>query len=72
VLDQVVRDDVSGDLTHASTGRTERICGAVQLARGVSQGLLDLGSTVERGFWAADGMMVQVGGLRLAANGETA
>ena len=29
-------------------------------------------STVERGFWAADGMMVQVGGLRLAANGETA
>jgi len=32
----------------------------------------DLGSTVERGFWAADGMMVQVGGLRLAANGETA
>ena len=31
-----------------------------------------LGSTVERGFWAADGMMVQVGGLRLAANGETA
>jgi hypothetical protein len=33
---------------------------------------LVLGSTVERGFWAADGMMVQVGGLRLAANGGTA
>jgi hypothetical protein len=31
-----------------------------------------LGSTVERGFWAADGMMVQVSWLRLAANRETA
>jgi len=30
--------------------------------------LKDLGSTVERGFWAADGMMVQVSEVRLAAN----
>jgi hypothetical protein len=27
-----------------------------------------LGSTVERGFWAVDGMMVQVSGFPLAAN----
>jgi len=32
----------------------------------------DLDSTVERGFWAADGMMVQVSGLRLAADREGA
>ena len=31
-----------------------------------------LGSTVKRGFWAVDGMMVQVGGLRLAADSVTA
>ena len=32
----------------------------------------DLGSTVERGFWAVDGMMVQVSGFRLAADREGA
>ena len=32
----------------------------------------NLGSTVERGFWAVDGMMVQVSGFRLAANRESA
>ena len=31
----------------------------------------NLGSTVERGFWAVDGMMVQVSGFRLAANRES-
>ena len=31
-----------------------------------------LGSAVERGFWAVDGMMVQVSGFQLAANHETA
>jgi hypothetical protein len=31
-----------------------------------------LGSTVERGFWAVDGMMVQVSGFRLAADREIA
>jgi len=38
----------------------------------VDAGLLnsDLGSTVERGFWAVDGMMVQVSEVRLAANPE--
>ena len=34
--------------------------------------LLYLGSTVERGFWAVDGMMVQVSGFRLAADREGA
>jgi hypothetical protein len=32
---------------------------------------LGLGSTVERGFWTVDGMMVQVSGFRLAANRES-
>ena len=31
-----------------------------------------LGSTVERGFWAVDGMMVQVSGFRLATDREIA
>jgi hypothetical protein len=31
-----------------------------------------LGSTVERGFWAVDGMMVQVSGFRLVADREIA
>ena len=31
-----------------------------------------LGSTVEQGFWALDGMMVQVSGFRLAADHEKA
>jgi hypothetical protein len=31
---------------------------------------MSLGSTVERGFWAVDGMMVQVSGFRLAADRE--
>jgi hypothetical protein len=32
----------------------------------------NLGSTVERDFWAVDGMMVQVSGFRLAAKHEKA
>jgi hypothetical protein len=35
------------------------------------RGFSYLGSTVERGFWTVDGMMVQVSGFRLAANRES-
>ena len=47
---------------------TDRGVGIADLAPAVEH----LGSTVERGFWVVDGMMVQVSGFRLAANHEIA
>ena len=41
VLDQVVRGRVPGDLAHASSGGAEGGGGAVQLAGGIGQGLLE-------------------------------
>jgi hypothetical protein len=43
-----------------------------RLEAAAAEGAASLGSAVERGFWAADGMMVQVSGLRLAAERKTA
>ena len=41
VLDQVIRGGVPGNLAHASGGGAEGGGGAVQLAGGVGQGLLE-------------------------------
>jgi len=37
-----------------------------------SRDAADLGSAAEWGFWAVDGMMVQVSGFRLVADRESA
>lgn len=51
------------DLSERNAGQLREVLAPfVQAARRV------LGSAVARGFWAVDGMMVQVSGVRLAAN----